>query len=87
MTDARRCPTCGARGILLLDQPSDIMLCPNCQTEFRTTGVTWLGAVRPSTEVGPDGLTDEQIAEMAEAMADALWREHEDKLRSPSDDR
>lgn len=94
MTDARNCPTCGARGILLY-QPSDerdrianpAMLCPNCQTEFRATGVTWLGAFRPSTQVGPDGLTDQQITEMAEAMADALWREHDDKSRSPSDDR
>lgn len=43
--------------------------------------------VRPSTEVGPDGLTDEQIKQMAEAMANALWREHKDKSRSLSDDR
>lgn len=43
--------------------------------------------LRPATEVGPDGLTDEQITEMAEAMADALWREHEDRSGSLSDDR
>lgn len=85
MTDARHCPSCCTQGILPLDRLSDerdrianpVMHCPNCQTEFRATGVTWLGAFRPSTEVGPEGLTDEQIAEMAEAMADVLWEEHE----------
>lgn len=33
--------------------------------------------VRPSTELGPDGLSDEQIAEMAHVMNVALWEEHE----------
>lgn len=32
--------------------------------------------IRPMTEVGPDGLTDQQIAEMAQAMDDALWDDH-----------
>lgn len=35
--------------------------------------------VRPASEVGPDGLSNEQIEEMAKVMADALWREHEDR--------
>lgn len=29
--------------------------------------------IRPTTDVGPEGLTDEQIAEIAEVMAEALW--------------
>jgi hypothetical protein len=48
----RHCPTCGALGILPLDQPrgehgeivDPIMLCPVCEVEYRATGVTWLGA-------------------------------------------
>jgi len=72
MTDARRCPTCGARGILPLNQPRDergrivdpIMLCPSCEVEFRAVGVTWLGAfpVSPHT-------TKERLSEIADELA------------------
>src|SRR5579872_3501246 len=87
--DARHCPRCGARGILPLDQPrgdrgqieNPVMLCPVCREEFRAAGMTWLGAFRPSV-VGSDGLTDEQIEEMAEAMANVLLEERDEQTHS-----
>ncbi len=50
--DVRDCPTCGARGNLPVAQPSNpdgttmdpVMVCPRCDVEFRSTGVTRLGA-------------------------------------------
>ena len=85
-SDARHCQDCGMLGILPLDQhdgPDDSirsprMLCPNCRREFEATGMTWVGATRPPTPVGPGGLTDEQIREMAEAMCERLWAAHEE---------
>ena len=33
--------------------------------------------VRPSTEVGPEGLTDEQIEEMTREVVDALYADEQ----------
>ena len=73
--DARHCPTCGARGILPLDQPKDergrivdpAMIFPSCETEFRAEGMTWLGAVRP-----PITGTEEELEAWAAAFVDAI---------------
>jgi hypothetical protein len=83
--DARHCPDCGTLGILPLSQPHDPngsirsprMLCSTCEREFEATGITWVGAIGPSTPVRPGGLPDEQIHEMAVAMVERLRAAYE----------
>jgi hypothetical protein len=75
--DARHCPTCGALGILPLDQPRDptgaiqdpVMLCPVCQMEFRATGMQYL-VVRPSEGFGT--LSEGEVGAWARAFVDAV---------------
>lgn len=70
--DPRRCPRCGAMGILPLDQPHSehgeivgpVMLCPICEEEFRADGTTWLGAVELAD------MADQEIEEAARAIDD-----------------
>jgi hypothetical protein len=77
--DARRCPQCGARGILPLHQDpgedaipgtieNPVMICPVCDEEFRATGMTWMGAwsLADMTDAELDELTDVLIARMGE---------------------
>ncbi len=53
--DARHCPTCGALGIVPLDQPrkangaiqDPVMICPVCEVEFRAAGMRYLAARPP----------------------------------------
>lgn len=75
--DARDCPHCGARGILPLHQEPDddavdgkienpVMICPNCQQEFRATGMTWMGAVSVAD------MTDNEIDDLVEVLSEQL---------------
>ena len=56
--DARHCPTCGAPGIVPLDQQREansanqdpVMLCPVCCVEFRTSGMCCFAALPPSDD-------------------------------------
>jgi ribosomal protein S27AE len=71
--DARRCPLCGGMGILALHQDpgedavrgtieNPVLICPICDTEFRATGMTWMGAVDVRD------MTDDEIEEYAKAV-------------------
>ena len=85
--DARDCPRCGVMGILPLHQePGDgavtgtienpVMICPVCETEYRATGVTWMGAVSVAD------LSDDQCHDVARQT---LARAKEVHNRSTSD--
>lgn len=75
--DARHCPTCGALGILPLDQAREandaiqvpVMLCSVCEVEFRATGMRYLVARPPE---GFGSLSEDEVDAWARAFVDAV---------------
>ena len=73
--DPRRCPTCGTRGIVPVDQPGHslwsiddpVMLCTVCQTGFRAQGMRFV-AGRPPTPGGDDRELDAWIERFVDAL-------------------
>lgn len=74
--DTRHCPSCGACGILPLDQPHDdrdvivnpVMICPVCDVEFRADGMKWLGSAR----VDPSALNEDVVGQIVDWLSEAL---------------
>jgi len=87
----RHCPHCGALGILPLDQPHDergrivdpVMECPRCETEFRATRATWLGALQFPDDW--DELSEDEKMAVALGMARQLQRQWGSDPRRTSD--
>jgi hypothetical protein len=81
--DARHCPTCGALGIVSLEQTREAngaiqdptMLCPIRELEFRATGMRYLVA-RPPEGFGP--LSDREADAGDRAFVDGSSGRQED---------